>query len=313
MREALANWLPPTVAVAALLGAALLNALDLIPGRVAAAIAVVALLATGAFGALAPRAPADAAPRSVPPALLLAAGTLWIAAFYYPFHCRLFPGEPLTTVRLDPDAAPMPLPTAGHRTLDLVLDAHLPMASAHVSRTLHYELDLVAENGERLLYQGELGDRWQTRRLGRRGTTQTHLEHLSTLHVIELPVAGALRLERVAVAGVPGSTLTATLAPHRAPAGRWLVGLGILASLGALAFDLWWDPRATPTAALVTATAAASMLVFTASGSGHPGLRDIAGAAVVGGAIGIPLATATAWIGRAALRARPSGGARRHA
>jgi hypothetical protein len=185
----------------------------------------------------------------------------------------------------------------GDGRFDLVVDAHLPMSTERQNRELYYALTLTDGGGESHRFDGELGDRWQTRRLGR-GTAPVHLEHLSTSHEIDHPAGGSLRLDDVTVSGVPNATLSGTFYRHRIPHEAILLAGGVLLGLGALALDLWWDPKRTPTAALVTATATGAVLVFCSSAAGHPGLRQVFGSTIVGGIGGVPTAGIAAWLAR---------------
>ena len=188
--EALLTWVPPTAAGAIALVAVLLNALGLIPNPAATATATLALLLVGAHTALAPRMQDDSADLPISRPLMALIGLAWICVLYYPFHCRLFPGNALASVSLTSGAPTSSLRVGDVERLDLLLDAHLPAATQRANRTLLYDFDVVNERGDRARVQGELGDRWETRRLGRRGTTQAHVEHLSTLQRIALRGAG---------------------------------------------------------------------------------------------------------------------------
>ena len=216
------------------------------------------------------------------PLVLSAIALAWIATFALPFALRLFPGAPVVTTVLEPKHTGNTFPL-GNGRFDLVVDAHLPMSSDRQNRQLYYALTMTDGAGASHRYDGELGDRWQTRRLGRRGTAPVHLEHLSTSHEIDSPAGGSLRLDDVTLSGVPNATLSGSFYRHRIPGAAWLLVGGILLGVCALAFDLWWDPRRTPTAALVTATATGAMLVFCSSAAGHPGLRQVFGSTIVGG------------------------------
>src|SRR5262249_11905497 len=122
-----------------------------------------------------------------------------------------------------------------------------------------------------------------------------------------------LHLERATVSGEPTATLTATFYQHRLPPAVLLyLAAGVLAA-AALAFDTWAHPRDTPLAALLTATAAAAALVFTGSTAGHPGIRDVVGAVVVGGIAAVPLAFVAAWIVQRLTPRRAQPKARRRA
>ena len=312
LADALSTWAVPALTLTALALAVLLAALGLVPGGVATAITALALLVLGAFIAAAPLLDAATAERRVPGSWLLVGASLWIALLYYPLHCRLFPGSPLAQARLDASATGTVLPLAGHGSrFDLIVDAHLPLASEQRDRTVRYDLDLVDESGEPAHYAGELGDRWRMRRLGRRGTAPSHYEHLSTSHVVDDPTGSNLRLDRVVLTGEPGTTLTAAVYPHRSPAAPILyAGAGLL-TLFALGFDLWTRPRGSPVATLLTATAAGALLTFVASGAGHPGVRDLIGAVIVGGVTGVPLGALAVWVARNTLPRSSLGTGRR--
>src|SRR6185295_12648831 len=82
--DALRSWVPPTAALVVLGAAMLLDALGLLPDRMAATIAVVALLVLGAFVAVVPLLDDDAR-RSVAPGLVLGVAALWIVVVGAPF------------------------------------------------------------------------------------------------------------------------------------------------------------------------------------------------------------------------------------
>ena len=295
-KEALTTWLPPTV-VALFLGAAvLLDALGAVSEQVAALTAVITLLILGVFAVVGPLL-RDPHPAKLGPAMLGGVALVWIALFSTPFAMRLFPGAPVATTALEKHQASELLPI-GEGHFDMVLDAHLPMTSERQNRELHYALTVVDGTGQSHRYDGELGDRWQTRRLGRRGTVPVHLQHLSTAHEIDSPAGGTLRLDDVTLSGVPNATLAASFYRHRIPGTMWLLCGGALLALGALAFDLRWDLHRTPATALLTATATGAVLVFCSSAAGHPGLRQVFGSAIVGGIGGVPTVGLAAWLAR---------------
>lgn len=294
--DALSTWGPPTAALLGLGTAVLLDALGVVSEPVAALVAVVALLILGVFAVLGPLLRDRHSPRLRPPTLVGIA-VIWVALFSTPFAFRLFPGAPVATVALETHRASQVLPLSESR-FDMVLDAHLPLSSERQTRQLHYDLTLVDGAGQSQRYDGELGDRWQTRRLGRRGTAPVHLEHLSTAHEIDSPAGGTLRLDEVTLSGVPNATLAASFYRHRIPGAAWLLSGGVFVTLGALAFDLWWDPRRSPAGALLTATATGAMLIFCTMAAGHPGLRQVFGSAIVGGIGGVPTVGLAAWLAR---------------
>jgi hypothetical protein len=131
--------------------------------------------------------------------------------------------------------------------------------------------------------------------MGRRGTAPSHIEHLSTSQVVAIGT-GALHLADVTLVGEPGATAVATAYPHRLPPMAALYVLAALLCIGALALDRWRDPRATATATIVTTAACAAALVFADSGAGHPGVRDVIGAALVGAIAGVTIGTGMAWL-----------------
>ena len=296
VEEALSTWIPPTIGAILLGGATLLDALGAVSEPLASMVAVFGLLILGVFAVFGPLLRA-AHPPKLRPAAIAGIALAWIAIFSVPFALRLFPGPPVATAALETHPKSTSL-SIGEGRFDLVLDAHLPMSSERQTRQLHYSVTLTDGAGQPYRYDGELGDRWQTRRLGRRGTAPVHLEHLSSAYGIDNPAGGTLRFDDVTLSGVPNATLAASFYRHRVPASLWLLSGGILLTVGALAFDLWWDPRRTPTAALLTATATGAMLVFCSSATGHPGLRQVFGSTIVGGIGGVPTAGIAAWLAR---------------
>ena len=300
--DALTTWVVPTGTLTVLALAVLLNVLDLLATPTASATAVLSLLVLAVFFAAQPLLERDHAARDVPRAVIFVAGLLSIVVLYYPFHCRLFPGSALARIAVEPGASGTVLPLTDHGTrFDLVVDAHLPLASDRRDRLVHYDLDLVDDHGEHAHYAGELGDRWRTRRLGRRGTAPARVEHLSTLHVVNDPTGGNLRIGHVDVSGESGATLAGAVYAHRGPGPGILYAGAALLILAALAVDRWRDPHDTPTIAIVTATCAFAAIVFSASSAGHPGLRDVIGAGVLG-LIGLPVAALANRLARLVLK-----------
>lgn len=306
LEEALATWLLPTIGAALLAGAMLLDALGVLADPPAAMLAVLGLLILGAFVVIGPLFGETPAPR-ISFLVLLTAALGWIAVFATPFALRLFPGAPVAIATLEPHHTGDRL-LLGSGRFDLVLDAHLPMSSEHQSRQLYYAVTLSDDAGVSRRFDGELGDRWQMRRLGRRGTAPVHLEHLSASHSIANPAGGPLRIDDVTLSGVPNAILSGSVYRHRLPDERWLLVGGILLGLAALAFDLWSHPQGTPTTALITTAATGAVLVFCSSAVGHPGLRQVFGSTIVGGIGGMPTAGVLAWLARRSswIRARTS-------
>lgn len=294
--EALTTWILPTISLVLLAGAIVLDALDVIADAPAALTAVFALLLLGAFMIVSPLL-AGGRSAKVRPAILAGAALAWIALYAWPFALRLYPGNPLVIAPVASDPGGKPL-MVGPGRFDVVLDAHLPPSVDRQNRQLHYAITLTDGAGAPHHLEGDLGDRWQTRRLGRRGTAPVHLEHLSTRYEVENPTGDILRLDHVAVAGVPNATLDAAVYRHRVPPVALLLVGGILLVAGALAFDLWLDPRRTPSAAFLTATATGTVLVFCSSAAGHAGLRQVFGAVIVGALAGVPATAFVAWLAR---------------
>jgi hypothetical protein len=244
-------------------------------------------------------------------ALAVTAGLLWIAVLAYPFEARLLVGAPLGHVALDAAAKGSTIVPAGAASqTDVVVEVHLPLATDRRDRTVHYDVDLVDDGGAHSRVEGELGDSWRMRRMGRRGTAPSHLEHLAASQVVAIG-SGALHLADATLVGEPGATAVATAYPHRLPPVGVLYGLAILLCVGALALDRWRDPRATATATMVTTAACAAALVFANSGAGHPGVRDVIGAALVGAVAGVTIGPGAAWL--ANTLASRGGAARRAA
>ncbi len=295
--DALRSWLPPTIAIAVLALTMLLDAIELVPDGVAAAIAVVAFLVLAVFVAVAPVV-ADEHRGRLHPLVAIAAGAGAMVLLAYPLLVRLVPGAPLRELELDATARGAVLVSPDEAShVDVVVDGHLPLAADRRDRTLHYDLDLVDDAGTHEHVSGEVGDSWRMRRLGRRGSAPSHFEHLSASSAVDVG-SGGLRVADVTLTGEPHATASATVYHRRTPPTAVLYGGAALLVLGALVFDLWWDPAAGSTTTMVTASACAAVLVFAAGGAGHPGIRDVIGAALVGTLVGAPVGGAAAWLGR---------------
>lgn len=302
--DALSSWVVPTVTLSIVAFVVLLNALDLLSSTVATVTATLSLLVLGAFAIATPLLDDSEAEHAIPSWCVVLGAVAWVGIIYYPFHCRIFPGAPLARIAIAANAVGTLLPLDGHgQRFDLVVDAHLPLASDQRDRTVHYDLDLVDDAGLHGRYESTLGDQWRSRRLGRRGRAPTHIEHLSTAHLVEDPSGGNLHVAHVDVSGEKGATLTGAVYAHRAPA-TWILAVAVaLLALSALAFDLWRDPRATPITAAVTATAALAALLFVDSGAGHPSIRNLIGAGVLAALIGVIATTVAHRLARTVVRA----------
>jgi len=295
--DALRSWVPPTAAIAVLAVAMLLDATELVPDGIAATISVVAVLVLAVFLAIAPLV-ADEHRGRVPPLVPVAAGAVATVLLAYPVIVRLLPGTPLREIALDAGAkgAAVVTPDEASR-IDFVVDARLPLSTDRRDRTLHYDIDLVDDAGTHDHVSGEVGDSWRMRRLGRRGSAPSHFEHLSASSAVDVG-SGGLRVADVTLTGEPHATASATVYHRRTPPTAVLYGGAALLVLGALVFDLWWDPAAGSTTTMATASACAAVLVFAAGSAGHPGIRDVIGAALVGTLVGVPIGSAAAWVGR---------------
>jgi hypothetical protein len=296
LEDALATWIPPTVGFALLAGAIVLDALGMIADAPTALTTIFALLLLGVFMVVSPLVHAGRTAK-IRPRILAGVGVAWIALYAWPFALRLHPGNPVATTALAGDTSGKAL-AVGPGRFDVVLDAHLPPSADRQSRRLHYAITATDGTGAPHHLEGDLGDRWQTRRLGRGGTAPVHLEHLSARYEVDNPTGDTLLLDDVAIAGVPNATLDARAYRHRVPPIAWLLTGGVLIAVGALAFDYWMDPRRTPTAAFLTATATGAVVVFCSSAVGHVGIRQVFGAVIVGALAGVPATAFVAWLAR---------------
>jgi len=295
--DALRSWVPPTAAIAVLAVAMLLDATELVPDGIAAAISAVAVLVLAVFLAVAPLV-ADEHRGRLPPLVPVAAGVVATVLLAYPVIVRLLPGTPLREIALDAGAKSAVVVARDEASrIDFVVDAHLPLSTDRRDRTLHYDIDLVDDAGTHDHVSGEVGDSWRMRRLGRRGSAPSHLEHLSVSNAVAVG-SGGLRIADVTLTGEPHATASAIVYRRRTPPSAVLYVGAALLVLGTLVFDLWWDPAAGSTTTMVTASACAGVLVFAAGGAGHPGIRDVIGAVLVGTLVGAPVGGAAAWLAR---------------
>src|SRR5205814_8381383 len=123
------------------------------------------------------------------------------------------------------------------------------------------------------------------------------IEHLPASNAVPVGIGGRRSADATRT-GEPRATASAIVYRRRTPPSAVLYVGAALLVLGALVFDLWWDPAAGSTTTMVTASACAAVLVFAAGSAGHPGVRDVIGAALVGTLAGVPVGGAAAWLGR---------------
>jgi hypothetical protein len=303
-QDAFATWLIPAVATVVGLAAAVLGATEVVarPPALATTIAaaLVIVLHVGLGGLLA--AGVGVRTRLLTGALAIA----WFAVAYLPFHFRLFPGAPLappTEVSAAGTGVPFRIPTAGVRSVELVLeDRLLPPAGGASAPPVHYSVTVTDADGGTDTFDGLFEDTLRSRRLGRRGSATVHQVHAATRHVVANGAGGDLTVTSVGLEPATAPPLTITAYRSRLP--RPLVlALGGLAFLAAvIAFDARGPLPATDGAlTLGTAGVLGAAVIFWTSDAVHPDFQTLIGAAIFGGPLGFAAGGACWWVAKRVL------------
>lgn len=293
LQDALATWLPPGIAAAALLVLYFLGHLDVIDTPPALAIDAFLLLAIVLYFPM--RYARRLEGRGRVAAALFAVA--WLAAVYYPIYRRIYPAQRLASIDASADILPITLATAGHGTLlDVVIDGHLEPTEPGGARAATYSVTLAADGLPPQRVSGEFTEAWDRQRQGRTDAVDVLNERKSRLATIENPSDGDVRVTALSVSGQAAPVLTISAYRHAMP--PWWIAFGGAALLlfGAVAFDRATAAGETAASmAVATGTAVTGALAFPSIGSPHPTFRELAGAAIVGGLVGGPIGVLVGW------------------
>lgn len=287
VEDALRTWVVPTVASVVIVVCAGLSAAELAPTTVLLAIGIIAalvlLLYIGERPLLAPKT--ESRDRAIGAGLAV----VWLLACYLPFHLRLFPGTPLLdAVELSGPGHGLPLsiPAAGHSRLDLLLEGKLGHAPTGAALPVSYRLTIEDGDHQTQVIAGRFDETLKTQRLGRRGSTIVHQQHVAEVQGLPNPKKQDLVIKDVSLEPADSPPMTVTAYADPLPP-RVVLVLGALALLAAaLAFDRR-GPGIQTDGALTIATASVigTAVVFWTSNTVHPDFHTLIGAAIFGGGL----------------------------
>jgi hypothetical protein len=287
VEDALRTWVVPVIASTVIVVCGGLSAAEMAPTSTLLAIGILAalvlLLYIGERPLLAPDTPSR--DRAIGAGLAL----VWLVACYLPFHLRLYPGTPLVnTVELSGPGhgLPITIPATGHTRLDLLFEGKLGHAPTGAALPVTYRMTIEGGDHQTQVISGRFDETLRTQRLGRRGSTIVHQEHVAEVHGLLNPAAQEMTIKELTLEPADSPPITITVYADPLPP-RVVLVLGALALLAAaLAFDRR-GPGTETDGALTIATAAVigTVVVFWTSNTVHPDFHTLIGAAIFGGGL----------------------------
>ena len=208
----------------------------------------------------------------------------WAVAMFASFYRHDSPGPPLASGALRADGQALPVP--GGSRLSIVVEGQFNAAEGRANRSGRYRLELVPDGGPAQSLEGMFEDRFDQRRLGRRGSTTVEVQHTSERHVVDaIGFTGVkLRLSEI------DKSLTQELRVAVYPAPNpWLFPLlGVAGIVGALALEKWFDGDGSALMGVSVSFFVVDQYLRWAPP--HPQLKPLIGAILVGSFLGAPLA-----------------------
>jgi hypothetical protein len=287
--DAVGTWVIPTALGAIAVLAAASAGVGLLAPEVGLAIAIVAGLGLVAERAL------TTAVASVTPgtAIAVAIGLVWIALCYVPFHFLLFPGAPLhEPIALHGADATLPvkIPTGGHRSVDLMLEAQLPPnPGSETAIPVSYTVTVDDTAQARTVLSGRFEESLSTRRLGRRGTAKVVHAHHAERRLVSNPTGGDVTISAVTLEPSTGATMTVTAYPHRLPSAVVLAVLAVVVLAAVVAIDARIVPASEGVLTYATPAVLGAALALWTSNTVHPTLSSLVGSLIFGGPLGLGL------------------------
>lgn len=214
----------------------------------------------------------------------VALATAWAILLFANFYRHDFPGTPLASGVLHPDG--QALPVSDDSRISIVVEGRFNASEGRGNRSGHYRIELVPDSGAPESVDGTFEDRFDQRRLGRRGSTTVEVQHTSERHVVDISGRTGIKLRLADIDKSLAPEVRVAVYPAPNP---WLFPLlGVAGIVGALALEKWADGDG-------SALMAASVTFFVVDqylrwAPPHPQLKALIGAILVGSFIGAPLA-----------------------
>lgn len=295
------GWLVPGGATVVIAVSAALSRTGLVPVPGALGAAVLATLVLLLYIGVRPLLAAEA--ERPAQAMAAALGVVWLAACYFPFYARIFPGTPLVDgaqVTAAGGGLPLRIPAAGHAAVDLLLEGKLtPNPTGGVAAPVHFRMTLTGGDAAARVVEGAFEDSLRTQRLGRRGTAVVHQTHTAEVRVLPNPFRQDLSVTQIVLEPESAQPITISAFAHPLP-GPLVLTLVTLALLAAVvAFDRL-GPASDTDGALTLATAAVvgAATIFWTSNAVHPDFSTLIGSAIFGGPLGFAAGALVWWIAK---------------
>lgn len=213
----------------------------------------------------------------------IALALAWGGIVFLTFYGHDFPGTPLQSGLLRPNADALFLPA--ERRYTIVVDGHFTAGERQGTRVGPYALELVPTAGAARTLTGSFKDHWTQQRLGRRGSAPVEVQRTSARHDVDLgaPAPTSLRLVEIDSALRPELEVLVYVGTN-----PWIFpALGVLGLLGTLALEKVWDGDGS---GMMAVGATACVLYFYVGTPPHQPIRSLVGAILLGGIVGAPLA-----------------------
>lgn len=296
--DAVRDWIVPAIGTAIILLAAAASATGLVAPERGVVVAVIGALLLLLHLGFRPLLDASGPVRPVGAALAL----VWFAACLYPFAVRLYPGAALLASGDLASASPrlpLDIPSSGRSQVDLLVEGHLGHAPNGAVLPVSYTL--VFEDGEHATHtiSGRFDETLKTQRLGRRGSTVVHQQHVAERHSLDIPASGDLRLTGVTLEPADAPPVAITVLPHPLPALPVIVLAAVVLLAAVVAFERT-PALATNDGALTLSTAAVigAAAVFWTTNTVQPSIQTLIGAAIFGGPIGFGVGALVWWLAK---------------
>src|SRR5262249_29271719 len=137
-----------------------------------------------------------------------------------PFAGGLFPGSPLPAsgeLGSGSPRLPLAIPASGRRTVDVVVEGKLGHAATGATLPVNYTLTFDDAEHHAQTISGRFDETLKTQRLGRRGSTIVHQEHVAERHGLDNAAGGDFTLTGITLEPADSPPVIVTVLPHPLP------------------------------------------------------------------------------------------------
>ena len=296
--DAVRDWIVPASAGTLVLLAAAGSATGLLSSEYGVLGAVIGALAFLLHLGLRPLLASDTPGRP-----RIAGGALavvWSVLCLGPFASRLFPGNPLLASGEIGSASthlPLAIPGSGGHAVDVVIEGKLGHAATGAVLPVNYTLTFDDAEHHPQTISGRFDETLKTQRLGRRGSTVVHQEHVAERHELDNPAGGELVLTGVTLEPADSPPVIVTVFPHPLPSLPVIVITAAALLAAVIAFERLPALEGNDgTFTLSTAAVIGAAAVFWTTNTVQPTIQTLVGSALFGGPIGFGVGALVWWL-----------------